>query len=104
MNYTELSKEISYVLRHAPCEYELEMDEDGWVEVEQLLESLRGNERWKNLQLTDLEKMIEKSEKKRHELIDGRIRAFYGLISNAYKKGKRNSAGRVVSWNRTKIS
>lgn len=78
MNYTELSKEISYVLRHAPCEYELEMDEDGWVEVEQLLESLRGNERWKNLQLTDLEKMIEKSEKKRHELIDGRIWAFYG--------------------------
>ena len=28
-NFTELSKEISYALRHAPWEYELEMDEDG---------------------------------------------------------------------------
>jgi len=28
MNYVELSKEISYALRHAPYEYELEMDED----------------------------------------------------------------------------
>ena len=35
---TELSKEISYVLRHAPWEYELEMDEEGWVLIEQLLE------------------------------------------------------------------
>lgn len=30
----ELSKEISYALRHAPWEYELEMDQEGWVPVE----------------------------------------------------------------------
>ena len=27
MNYSELSKEVSYALRHAPWEYELEMEE-----------------------------------------------------------------------------
>ena len=27
MKYEELSKEVSYALRHAPWEYELEMDE-----------------------------------------------------------------------------
>ena len=27
INYEELSKEVSYALRHAPWEYELEMDE-----------------------------------------------------------------------------
>lgn len=36
MKNIELSKEISYALRHAPWEYALEMDEEGWVLVEQL--------------------------------------------------------------------
>ena len=31
MNLVELSKEISYALRHAPWEYELELDEQGFV-------------------------------------------------------------------------
>ena len=33
MNYEKLSKEVSYALRHAPWEYELEMDEEGWVVI-----------------------------------------------------------------------
>ena len=37
MNYEKLSKEVSYALRHAPWEYELEMDEEGWVNTAQLL-------------------------------------------------------------------
>ena len=38
--FEELSKEISYALRHAPWEYELEMNEEGWVPVEQLLDAI----------------------------------------------------------------
>ena len=79
MNKLEnLSKEISYALRHAPWEYELEMDEEGWVPVEQLLDALHRNEKWVNIGEADLKEMIEKSEKKRHELVNGKIRAFYG--------------------------
>ena len=37
MDYTMLSKEISYALRHVPWEYELEMDDQGWVPLKQLL-------------------------------------------------------------------
>ena len=74
----ELSKEISYALRHAPWEYELEMDEEGWVPIEQLLDSLHKEEKWENICEADLGKMIEKSEKKRHEIKEGNIRAFYG--------------------------
>lgn len=74
----ELSKEISYALRHAPWEYELEMDKEGWVSARQLLDALQKAEKWKNIGEADLKEMIEKSEKKRHELKDGRIRAFYG--------------------------
>lgn len=78
MNNNELSKEISYALRHAPWEYELEMDEYGWVEVDQLIEALNRDKKWKDVQLSDLMAMIENSEKKRHEIVDGKIRAFYG--------------------------
>ena len=78
MKYDELSKEVSYALRHAPWEYELEMDEYGWVDVNQLIEALNRDKKWKDVQLSDLMVMIEKSEKKRHEIVDGKIRAFYG--------------------------
>ena len=74
----ELSKEISYALRHAPWEYKLEMNEVGWVPVEQLLDSLHRTEKWSSICEADLNEMIEKSEKKRHELAGGKIRAFYG--------------------------
>lgn len=76
--FEELSKEVSYALRHAPWEYELEMDEEGWVPIGQLLDALHRVEKWKNICETDMNEMIEKSEKKRHEIKDGKIRAFYG--------------------------
>lgn len=78
MNFSELSKEVSYALRHAPWEYELELDENGGVPLEQLLSSLQLTSKWENLTVKDLIEMIEKSEKKRHEIYDGKIRAFYG--------------------------
>ena len=76
--YTRLSKEISYALRHAPWEYELEMDEDGWVSIEQLLNALHREDKWKSITQDDIQKMIDVSEKKRHEIVGNRIRAFYG--------------------------
>ena len=68
--YTRLSKEISYALRHTPWEYELEMDEEGWVPVEQLLDALHKDEEWRNLSENDLVIMIQKSEKKRYEIFN----------------------------------
>lgn len=78
IDYAILSKEISYALRHAPWEYELEIDEEGWVSIEQLLNSLKYSGEWSDIKEIDLHKMIEKSEKKRHEILNGRIRALYG--------------------------
>ena len=75
---TELSKEISYALRHAPWEYELEMDEEGWVPIEQLLDALHRKNDWKSITQEDIQQMIDISEKKRHEIVGSRIRAFYG--------------------------
>ena len=41
MDYEKLSKEISYALRHSPWEYELELDIEGWVDVNQSIKSLQ---------------------------------------------------------------
>ena len=71
MNYISLSKEISYSLRHAPWEYELEMDEEGFVPLEQLLNAL-------GITKADVIKVMEISEKKRLELEGDKIRALYG--------------------------
>ncbi|WP_088815590.1 MULTISPECIES: RNA 2'-phosphotransferase [Listeria] len=78
INYTKLSKEISYALRHASWEYELELDRNGWVPIDQLLQALRQSTEWQNVEFDDLKVMIEKSEKKRHEIKEDSIRALYG--------------------------
>ncbi|MEK3885804.1 RNA 2'-phosphotransferase [Paenibacillus sp. PL2-23] len=78
MDITKLSKEVSYALRHAPWEYELELDNEGWVDIDQLLSALRIDEQWKSINESNLRKMIEVSDKKRHEIFDGKIRALYG--------------------------
>ena len=77
-DYTELSREISYALRHAPEKYGLILDEAGWTDVNTLLMALRKQNKYSALSAEDIGKMIEQSEKKRHEMTAGRIRALYG--------------------------
>ena len=79
INPTELSRAVSHALRHEPWLYELELDAEGWTSVDHLLTALRSaNPAWSSLAVADLEYMIAQSEKKRHEIRDGKIRAFYG--------------------------
>lgn len=78
MTYSELSKEISYALRHAPQEYGLTLDAQGWVLVDDLIVALKKRVKYSGLAEHDIVDMIEASDKKRHELVDGRIRALYG--------------------------
>lgn len=75
----ELSKSVSYALRHAPWEYELEIDEEGWVSIEELLSALRYEKNeWKNLTIIDLANIVVQSDKQRHEIKNDKIRALYG--------------------------
>jgi putative RNA 2'-phosphotransferase len=76
---TDLSRAVSHALRHEPWLYELELDDEGWVSVDALLEALRKQRpEWASLSERDLCEMIAVSEKKRHELRNRRIRALYG--------------------------
>lgn len=79
MNLVDLSKKISYALRHAPWEYELELDEQGFVPIAQLLHALNeSNDYDREIVQADLEQIIATSEKKRHEIVGDKIRALYG--------------------------
>ncbi len=78
MNYIELSKEVSYALRHNPQEYGLVLDDNGWVCIEDLLIALRKKKKWSKVNDADLVKMSEVSNKKRHEIVGDKIRALYG--------------------------
>ena len=74
-----LSRTISHALRHEPWLYELEMDEEGWVELEALLSALRSQSReWHQLTDQDIVQLMKAADKKRFELRGGRIRALYG--------------------------
>ena len=82
MNCENLSKEISYALRHAPDRYGLEMDEFGWVTLQDLMSALMKKPKYINLQLRDIENVVNNSNKNRHEICNGKIRAAYGHSIN----------------------
>lgn len=77
--YVILSKTMAHALRHAPQNYGLTLDDKGWTDIEKLIQGLKKHSnRFKNITIYDLEKLIEESNKKRFEIKDGKIRATYG--------------------------
>ncbi len=79
MNLTELSKTISHALRHKPEEYGLTLDSDGFVGLEALRDAIRkAVPKYASIELDDIYKAVACSDKKRHEILDGKIRAYYG--------------------------
>ncbi|KMQ67374.1 hypothetical protein ACM39_13095 [Chryseobacterium sp. FH2] len=87
-NFEQLSKTVSHALRHEPQFYNLELDNQGWVLLSDLVFALntKGIRVDENLIIT----MIEQSPKKRHQILDGKIRAFYGHSTK--KRILKNSA------------
>jgi putative RNA 2'-phosphotransferase len=71
MHDVPLSKKMSHALRHEPWLYELELDEEGWTSVADLVAAL-GTSRE---QLADV---VRDSPKQRFELSGDRVRARYG--------------------------
>ena len=75
--YTELSKTVSYALRHNPAAFGLNLDAEGWVAVGDLLNAI--NNRTENkATIADICYIIDNSEKRRFEIRDNKIRATYG--------------------------
>lgn len=70
---------MAHALRHDPQRYGLELDQDGWASVGDLLDGLRStSQRWRDVTRADVEEMVARSAKRRFELDAGRVRALYG--------------------------
>lgn len=78
MNYMKLSQLMSYILRHDPQKYGLEPDLDGWVNLDEFLEAIKSERDFQGVTAAALEKAMADSDKRRHEIHGGRIRAVYG--------------------------
>ncbi len=65
------SKFLSMVLRHGPGQIGIQLDEQGWVDVETLLEAL--SQHGRPITLERLEEIVEKNDKKRFVIQDGNI-------------------------------
>lgn len=74
----ELSKKIAFALRHQPEKYGLTLDDKGFVSIQKLISAFRKESRWSDLSREEIELMIKNSEKKRYEIVDDKIRAYYG--------------------------
>lgn len=76
---SEISRVLSHALRHAPEDYGLELDPEGWAPVGDVIHALRrmGRE-WEAVDGTLLHEVVDTAAKKRHQMRDGRIRAVHG--------------------------
>lgn len=77
-DWADLSKAASHALRHEPWLYELELDGEGWTSVDALAKALSHDPRWRALSRAQLETMVQRAPKRRHEIDGSRIRALYG--------------------------
>ena len=71
-----LSYTICYALRHEPWRFNLELDENGFCEVNDLLNSLKLY--YDDITILDIKYVVENDPKGRFELIENKIRAVYG--------------------------
>lgn len=76
IDFIQISKIVSHALRHEPQFYNLKLDNQGWVLISDLVIALNS----KGIQVDEfvINKMVELSEKQRHQILNGKIRAYYG--------------------------
>ena len=79
LNILKLSKTVSYILRH-DIDSLKSIDSEGWIMFPDLIHSLK-REGLLDVTEEDVVAMVEHAEKRRHEIADGKIRAYNGHSS-----------------------
>jgi len=74
----KISKFLSYVLRHHPQKFGIQLDSQGYANLAQILSLFNGKFKDHVITKTTLEELIIKSDKKRFEIMGNKIRATYG--------------------------
>ena len=74
-----LVRTLARALRHVPWEYFLEVDSQGWEDLDCVLLALRYDRpEWSSLDIGNLVRLCGPADAARFEIADGRIRALYG--------------------------
>ena len=78
--YVKISKFLSYILRHHPEKFNLGLDSEGFTDVQPIIEILNNKFNYLNDEITKetIIEIIKTSDKKRFELNENKIRAYYG--------------------------
>lgn len=71
-----LSKLLSLMLRHRPQEFSIEVDSQGFADIDSVVEALL--KKVDGIGIADVERIVDATEKKRFEIVEGKIRARYG--------------------------
>ncbi len=67
--FEDISKYLSYLLRHHPESANLQLDENGWIGVDILIEAINKNSNY-NLTLVELKEVVQTNSKQRFALND----------------------------------
>jgi putative RNA 2'-phosphotransferase len=79
LDYTKISKTISYLLRHKPETAGLTLQPGGWVDVQHLIHGINQTTKLpRPITLHDIHHIVEIDSKKRYSLKEGQIRAVQG--------------------------
>jgi putative RNA 2'-phosphotransferase len=81
---TEISKFLSYVLRHKPESIGIKLDKEGWANIQELIEAAKAKEN-KAITVDQILEIVAQNDKKRFELgeLGTMIRAVQGHSTDA---------------------
>lgn len=79
-SYVNLSKCMSYGLRHSPESYGLTLDAEGYVTIDELVTAINAHTNFKhhNIDERDINMVVQNDKKNRFSITGNKIRANYG--------------------------
>jgi len=76
----KISKFLSLILRHNPPKYNLNIEKNGWANVNEIIKII--NKKFNKIDLNDLKKIVKNDNKQRYKLLNNKIRANQGHSIN----------------------
>jgi putative RNA 2'-phosphotransferase len=81
-----LSKRLSYILRHNPNRFNVLLDEEGWTNIDSILDALHNFPDLIDLKKEDLLYLVSNQTKTRFQISKNKIKATYGHTVPILKK------------------
>ncbi|TFG15426.1 MAG: RNA 2'-phosphotransferase [Promethearchaeota archaeon] len=76
--YTRISKFLSYILRHHPEKFGIELDAKGYTNLDTIVNLVKVRFPKQKINEDTIKDIIKTSDKRRFEIVENKIRAFYG--------------------------